>query len=188
MSLQLFQEVDKLVDKQEFEKILLTLEEDLIKYETASKDLQYYKDQLSFIDKINPFGERDKKGEILKIEYEMADIAKIYNRDMKVIKEKSAAAIKSIDAFVARFQMDWLVRSIKEIRARSFNNPRNRISNNVQIIGREDSIRRASELDHTLKQTYGIAYEQCPPYAQFIKGYMHYVVDPYQLPLKLKAP
>jgi len=187
MSPELFTEVEKLIDKSEIDKILLTLEEDLLKYEVAVKDLNYFKDQLTFIDKINPFGERDKKGEILKIEYEINDIAKIYNQDMAIVREKAAGAIKSIDAFVAKFQVDWLVRSIQNIQARYIGGGRANVRHSgLEITGKNQAIKRANDLNHTLNQTYGILYEECPPYPQFIKSYMLYLTEPYNLPLELK--
>ena len=189
MLAQLFAEVDKLLDRSEIERILLTLEEDLIKYEVTSKDLQYYKDQLTFIDKINPFGERDKKGEILKIEYEITDIAKVYNQDMEVIRGKAARAIKSIDAFVAKFQVDWLIRSIQGIQARYVHGGKANVRHSgLEIIGKSQALKRAADLGHTLEQTYGQMYHLCPPYPQFIKAYMLYLTEPFHLPLELKMP
>jgi len=188
MPAQLFAEVDKLLDQSEIEKILLTLEEDMIKYEAAFKDLQYYKDQLTFIDKINPFGERDKKGEILKIEYEINDIAKIYNQDIAVIREKAARAIQSIDAFFAKFQVDGLIRSIQGIQARYIGGGRANVRHSgLEIIGKSQALKRAEDINITLQKTYGPMYHHCPSYAQFIKAYMLYLTEPYHLPLELKT-
>ena len=188
MSSILFQEVDKFIDKKEIEKILLTLEEDLIKYDVVAKDLQYFKDQLTFIDKINPFGEREKKGEILKIKYEMEDIAKVYNQDMKVIRETASAAIKSIDAFIVNFQMDWLLRSIQTISVRFHVavQPKHMRRNQIHVIGKEEALAKAQNLNKTLAHTYGEMYEMCPTYSKFIESYMAYLTEPYQLPLRLK--
>ena len=184
---QLYAEVDRLLDRDAIEKEMLTLEQDLIKYEAAAKDMKYLENQLTFIDKLNPFGERDKKGEILKIQYEMDEIAELYNADMAAIRSKAASAIKSIDAFVAKFQMDWLIRSIKNISAYYHGGGNNKLNRSgIRISGKEDSIERAHNLDQTLEETYGEMYKNCPPYKQFIEGYMIYLTDPFNLPVELR--
>jgi len=188
MSSMLFQEVDNLIDKKSIDKIMLTLEDDLEKYQVVRKELQYYKDQLTFIDKINPFGERDKKGEILKIQYELEDIARVYNQDMQTIKDRASEVIKSIDVFVTKFQMDWLIRSVQNISIRQHGmvHQSGRRSRGITIIGKEEALVKAENLNKTLGHSLGELYEMCPPYPKFIEAYMNYLTEPYRLPLKLK--
>lgn len=185
---ELFSVVDKHINKVEIEKILLTLEQDLVKYEAAIDDWRYLKGQLTLIDKINPFGERDKKGEILKAKYEMEDIARLYNDDIALIREKAAAAIKTEDAFIASFQMDWLVRSIENISVKYYGRTNNHGFRNsgIRLLGKEEALQSAQNLNQTLLSNYGELYRKCPSFKSFLDAYMAYLIEPYRLPLRLK--
>ncbi|MBT8219614.1 MAG: hypothetical protein KJP00_07310 [Bacteroidia bacterium] len=187
MITQLYSVVDENLDREEVEQILLTLEDDLTRFQAAKEDWRYLKNQLTFIDKINPFGERDRKGEILRAKYDMEDIARLYNEDMSIVREKAAEAIKSVDAFVASFQMDWLMRSIENISVKYYGRTNNRGFKNsgIRLVGKDDALRKAEQLNQTLLKAYGELYRQCPGYPTFIKGYMNYLTEPYHLPLQL---
>lgn len=185
---ELYEVVDQKLNLVEVDKILLTLEQDFIRYNAAKEDLRYLKDELTIIDKINPFGQREKKAEILSAKYEMEDIAKIYNDDMAIVRQKAAGAIKSVDAFIARFQMDWLIRSIENISVKYYGRTNNRgfKHSGIKLVGKQEAISRAENLNQTLLRVYGDLYRQCPPYKAFIDGYMTYLTDPYNLPQRLK--
>lgn len=179
MMAHLYSIIDDHLDSKEIEQILLNLEKDYHRFNQANEKKNDLSDDLTLIEKINPFSERDKKGDILKVKVEMEDIASIYNDDISIIKEKASVAISGIPAFQFKFQMIALNKSIKDISASG--------PQGAWVSGKEKAQAKSKAVDKLLAEQFGVEYQSCPPHSQLVKGYLAYLLEPYHLPNKLKS-
>ena len=177
MSIQLYSVIDTHIEREIIEEMLLTLEKDYTKFLQIKEHWKELKGELTFFEKINPFDERDKKGEILKEDVKLQDIEDVYNDDVQTILNLSRTTILTIPAFRFKFQYLDLIESIKKISA---SGPKG-----AWINGRENALKKADVLNQSLTDQYGDLYAGCPKLSALLKGYVHYLMDPYHLPFKL---
>ncbi|MBT8219613.1 MAG: hypothetical protein KJP00_07305 [Bacteroidia bacterium] len=178
MTAQFYSIIDEQMDPAIIEEMLLTLEKDHTKYLRIKEQWKELKGELTFLEKINPFDERDKKGEILKEDIKLQDIENVYNDDMKVISQLAKAAILSVSAFNFKFRYLDLIQSINDISA---SGPKG-----AWVIGREKAMKKAAALNQSLTDQYGSIYSDCPKLSKLLKRYISYLIEPYHLPHKLK--
>lgn len=171
----LFQAIESALDMNEVERILLLLEKDKFEFNQMHELWKKEREQLSILDKINPFSERDQKGEILKIQVQLDDIINVYEKDRKELINMTVNVIYSIPAFVARERMNDLRDAIESISA-----------GGNMVFGRDNAQQKRKKLDSSLIDTYGLLYKNCPPLDKLTSGFLNYLFTPFHLPTELE--
>lgn len=170
--------IESHLDMKEVERILLLLEKDRTDFNAIYETYLVEKKEISFIEKINPFSEREQKGEVLKLKVQLEDISGIYMSERQQIMDMSARAILEVPAFVAKDRYLKVVQGIDEIWATG--------PKGASIHGQDAAKQKAVELSKSLVDIYGADFSSCPDLGELLETYLEYLFAPFSLPQELE--
>jgi len=113
----LYRTIESVQDMKEVERILLSLEKDKVEFEYLLGLYTNEKQNLTLLDRINPYNERNQKGKVLKLQVQLDDLIDVYYEDRKKLISMAAKAVYSIPVFLAKDRMKDLEDAIESISA-----------------------------------------------------------------------